>query len=67
MYFYLDEGVRSFGSRDCIQGFFFSLYLSNLKIQFTDTVKILGLIFDKKLSWPSPTPKNLERVLRKKT
>ena len=27
------------------------LYLSNLKIQFTDTIKTLGLIFDKKLSW----------------
>ena len=26
------------------------LYLSNLEIKFTDTIKILGLIFDKKLS-----------------
>ena len=41
------------------------LYLSNLEIQFTDTIKILGLIFDKKLSWA--TPKNLKRVLHKKT
>ena len=27
------------------------LYLSNVEIQFTDTIKILGLIFNKKLSW----------------
>ena len=27
------------------------LYLSNLEIKFTDTIKILDLIFDKKLSW----------------